>query len=257
MLKRESAGKLLVLRIDNPTKRNAWNSAMRDEVRLALVEADRSDAVAAVVLTGTGPDAFCAGADLSEASVTGQSESAARMQGFRDLYWSLQSFRKPIVSALNGMALGSAFQAILLTDRRVAHRGVRLGMPEVKSGIPCITGSSILSWVVGANRARELATTGRFIDGEEGHRLGLIDELVESDQVFERACEVADELASLPATAYAETKLWFRDQFQASLTAAFEHAAQIRRDSSIQDSMRFGIEGFFSSRHANGEGKQS
>lgn len=245
MLRQEHRDDILVLRLDNPARLNAWSQATREEIRNALLSAEGDPAVTAAVLTGTGERAFCAGADLTDPTMGDPAAAQGRMDAFHALYVGVLSFRKPLVAALNGLTLGSAFQVAMLTDYRVAHDGVRLGLPEINSGMPCITGTAILSWTVGPQLARSMALSGRLVSAGEAHRLGLIEELVDSGQVLERAVEVARELGSKSPVAYAETKHWARDLHLPALEAAFARAARTRGKESIAHAVRDGIKDFF------------
>lgn len=253
MLRKEPRGDTLILRIDRPEKLNAWDRELRDGVKKTLGEVDSDPDVKAVVFTGTGEKAFCAGADLTDTTIGVASAARDRMIAYRSLYCGIRSFRKPLVAALNGLAMGSAFQAVLLMDYRVAHRGVRLGLPEMNSGIPCITGSTILSWAIGSARARNIAITGRFLDADEALSLGLVDEIVEPEKVLDRSLEVAAMLSQKSPAAFAETKLWFRDMLQPALDAAFEHAAEVRSGEGMSRSIQAGVGGFLG-RTPGGEG---
>jgi enoyl-CoA hydratase/carnithine racemase len=251
MLRRERHEEIVVLRLDKPEKLNAWDRELRTFVRTTLAELDGDAGVKAVAFTGTGSRAFCAGADLSDTTIGEPSAAEDRMTAFRDLYRGIQSFRKPLVAALNGLALGSAFQAALLMDYRVAHRGVQVGMPELNSGIPCFTGSSILAASVGIAQARKLALSGDFIDAEEALQHGLIDEVVDAERVLGRAIEVATALSKKSPVAFAETKLWFRDMMQPALDAAFERAAAVRSRTETSHGIQSGVAGFLGRTHAN------
>jgi enoyl-CoA hydratase/carnithine racemase len=169
------------------------------------------------------------------------------MRAYRALYAAIQSFGKPLVAALNGLALGSAFQSVLLMDYRVGHRDVRFGLPEISSGLPCITGSTVLTWAIGATRARNIAITGRFVDADEALQLGLIDEIVDEKVVLDRAIVVAASLAEKSPEAYAATKRWFRDTLAKDLDAAFEHAGAVRSSESMSRSIEAGVSDFLSS----------
>ncbi|MET4808157.1 enoyl-CoA hydratase/isomerase family protein [Limibacillus sp. MBR-115] len=245
MLELEKVDGILVLRLNNPAKLNAWSGAMREDVQKALASADKDTAIVAAVITGTGERSFCAGADLTDPSMSIPSAAEGRMAAFREFYFGIQSFRKPLVAALNGLTLGSAFQAVLLMDYRVAHPAVRLGLPEINSGMPCITGSAILSWCVGPMLARSIAISGRFVGAEEALRLGVLEEIVAPENVVERSLQVAQELAAKSPEAFAETKLWFRDLTLPALDAAFARASEVRAKENVARSVKAGITGFF------------
>ncbi len=245
MLKQEMKSEVLVLRLDDPAKLNAWSQAVRGEIAAALRAAEQDAGVKAVVVTGTGEKSFCAGADLSDPTMGDASAAAMRMAAFHDFYLALMSFPKPLVAALNGFALGSAFQAILLMDCRIGHEGVKFGLPEINSGMPCITGAAILSWSVGPVLTRSIATSGRFVGADEAFRHGLVDELVPPGEVFDRALAVARELAAKAPHAFAETKLWIRDLNLPALEDAFARAALVRGKTSVAQDVQAGIRQFF------------
>jgi len=245
MLRRELRNGILILRLDIPEKLNAWSAALRGEIAETLNASATDPAVKAVVITGTGERAFCAGADLSDPTMGDPDASKDRMVAYHAFYLSVLSFPKPLVAALNGMALGSALQVILLMDARIGHDQVRLSMPEINSGMPCITGATILLDVLGPILARDLCISGRFVESAEAARLGLIDALVPREEVLDRAIETARFLAGKTPEAFAETKLWLCEQFRPSLDGAFARAAEVRGKEHIARHVRFGIRDFF------------
>lgn len=244
MIEKETHGDILVIRLNRPEKLNAWDTPAREAFRVALEEANADDAIKAVVVTGAGDKSFCAGADLKESGIGVPSDARQRMDLFLKLYTTVLSFRKPLVAALNGLAVGSAFQVVLLMDYRVGHAGVRMGLPEINSGIPTVSGSTILNWAVGLNRTREISVSGRMVHGEEAHALGLIEELTDADKVMEQAFAMARRLAEKKPHAYAETKAWLRDLRLPELKAAFERAFEIRQRKDVASTIQSGVAGF-------------
>jgi enoyl-CoA hydratase len=244
MVQRELRDGIVLITLNQPDKLNAWDTAAREEFRTALEEADAETGVKAVVVTGAGEKAFCAGADLRESGIGVPSDAKQRMGLFLKLYGSVLSFRKPLVAALNGLAVGSAFQVVLLMDYRVGHKGVWMGLTEINAGIPTISGATILNWAVGLNRTREISVSGRLISGEESHALGLIEELVEPERVLAHSFEVAQRLAAKNANAYAATKAWLRDLRLPELQAAFDRAYEIRQGKDLASSIQSGVAGF-------------
>lgn len=207
----EMQGRVLVIRLNRPERYNAWITGMRDRMCDVLQEAANRDDVGSIVFTGTGERAFCAGQDLAETErfVEGKhvGDWITRLKRFYDL---VRTMPKPIVGALNGLAAGSGFQFVLLMDVVVAHRGVKLGQPEVNSGIPSILGPWIMSQSLGASRTRELALSGRLMGAEECWRLGLIHHLVEPNAVMTTALDIARNLAAKPSVAMRITKDYLR-----------------------------------------------
>lgn len=237
-------GDVAVITLNRPRKLNAWDTPAREAFRVALAEADTDARVKAVVVTGAGDKAFCAGADLRESGIGVPGDSRERMNRFLGLYEGVLSFRKPLVAALNGLAVGSAFQVVLMMDHRVGHAGVQMGLAEINSGIPTISGATILNWAVGLNRTREISVSGRMIPAAESLALGLIDELVAPKDVMPRSLEVAQRLATKSPLAYAETKAWLRDLRFPELRAAFERAYEIRQRKELATAIQSGVAGF-------------
>ena len=169
---------------------------------------------------------FCAGQDLNEASNFGAEDSDAWIDEWRLMYGAIRSLSKPLIMALNGIAAGSAFQVALLGDIRVGHMGVKMGQPEIRSGLASITGPSIMKECLGISRTTELALSGRMMTADECHHIGLIHHMVEREQVLEHAKIVAAELGALPTDAMKETKAWLRMMTEPGLQKAFDVAAR-------------------------------
>jgi enoyl-CoA hydratase/carnithine racemase len=224
-LSEEPEGRVRILTLCRPDKLNAWHKEMRGELAAALRRAEADSAVAAVLLTGAGEKAFCAGADIAEIAEH-QSEEGIRtsLQEWRDFYTAILAFEKPLVVGLNGLAAGSGFQVALLGDMRIGHPGVRMGQVEINSGIPSVTGSLIMAQRLGAAKARELALSGRMIEADEASRLGLLDRIVPPQRVRAEAVASAVALGSQSAAAIRLTKQWFRQMEQPQIDAAFDFA---------------------------------
>ena len=174
---------ILTLRLNRPDRLNAWNGEMRQIVRDAFAEANHAAAVRAIILTGTGDRAFCAGQDLNEAKSFDAAIADRWIEGFKDFYNTLRRFEKPYVAALNGLAAGSAFQVSLLADYRVGHADSRMGQPEINSGILSITGFWVIREHLGLARATELVLTGRLVPAPECREIGILNEIVAREEV--------------------------------------------------------------------------
>ncbi|MEQ9248744.1 MAG: enoyl-CoA hydratase/isomerase family protein, partial [Nitratireductor sp.] len=145
----EVEGPVLKITLNRPQVLNAWNAAMREELIEALTEAEEDEAVRAVILTGAGDRAFGAGQDLNETKSFDADRAEVWIGEWEKLYNRFRTLSKPIIAALNGVAAGSAFQVALLCDLRVGHAGVRMGQPEINSGIPSTTGPWIMREMLG------------------------------------------------------------------------------------------------------------
>src|SRR5271169_5341811 len=148
-----------VITLNRPTVLNAWHREMREELKAALTAFERDRAIGAIVLTGAGDTAFSAGQDLSETMEFDPDRAVEWIREWEELYGLIRSLSKPLIAALNGVAAGSAFQIALLCDFRIAHAGVRMGQPEINSGIASTTGPWIMREMIGLARTIDLTLT--------------------------------------------------------------------------------------------------
>lgn len=214
---------IAVVTLNRPGKLNAWDRPMRNEIERVLRDLNVDDTVAAIVLTGAGTTAFSAGQDLAETQGFASAEEGGEwFLSWRSFYDALRSLDKGCVAALNGVTAGSAYQFALMTDVRVAHPGVKMGQPEINSGIPSVLGPMLMMSPLGMSRTVELTLTGRMMQAEECYRLGLIHYLVDESNVLAKAKEVAMDLASKPRLAFQLTKRRFKQVTQPAFDEAFE-----------------------------------
>ena len=211
---------IAVVRLNRPAEMNAVNASLRAELTDTLYALEADDTVRAIVLTGTGERAFCAGQDLDEAATIDTGNLADWLNRQHAMYQAVRDMTKPIVAALNGTAVGAGFQIALMCDLRVAHPALRMGQPEVKAGLASIVGSYLMSLQIGHSLSQELSLTGELITGERAHALGLVNDLVAAEQVLPRALERAAALAALPRSAVRLTKQRFRERTQPGFNEA-------------------------------------
>jgi enoyl-CoA hydratase len=220
-IKVERKGAVEIITLNRPKVMNAWHMPMRNEVLKALTAAKKSARVGAIVLTGAGKDAFCAGQDLDEARKFDPARSKLWVEEWRILYEGVRTLDIPVVCALNGLAAGSAFQVALLTDYRIGHDKVTMGQPEINSGIVSALGFWILREIVGLSRAIELILTGRMLSAMECERFGLMHRIVPEDEVLPSAIAMAQKLAAKPPVAMRLNKQLMREATQAGFDNAF------------------------------------
>lgn len=247
ILTRASDG-CLIITLNRPDRMNAWDTAMRAKLVDTLNDASADAGVASIVLVGAGKRAFCAGQDLNEVANFDEDFAEVWIDDFARLYRAIRSIEVPVVSAINGVAAGSAFQFALLTDIRIGHPGVRMGQPEINSGIASITGPWIMREVLGLSRTIELTLTGRMMDAEEALGLAALHELVEPDRVLDRACEVARELGAKPQTAMRLIKRRFFEVLEPGLEDAIAAAKEYHRASFASGEMHASTKAFLDAR---------
>lgn len=215
---------IAVLYLNRPEAMNALTNALAEELVAQLIALDADGTVDAIVITGRGDRAFCAGLDLKEARDMRVDNIAERFGAICAVYRQILLTEKPVVAALNGVVAGGGFQMALVSDQRVAHPRVRLGQPEINAGIPSVTGSYWMDLHLGLSKNQELSMTGQLIEAEEARALGLINRLVAQEQVLPEACAVARELADKPKVAWKYTKARFRTRALAGFDDAFRLA---------------------------------
>ncbi|MGH3666242.1 MAG: enoyl-CoA hydratase/isomerase family protein [Egibacteraceae bacterium] len=219
-----------VVTLDRPERLNAWHAPMRAELVAALRAGNADDATRALVVTGAGERAFSAGQDLDETMQFDADRAGRWIDEWRELYGTIRHLDLPLVAAVNGVCVGSAFQFALLADVRVGHPNTRMGQPEIDSGIPSTLGPWAMWEILGRSRTIELTLTGRLMDGEECHRLGVLHHLVAPEQVLPTAIEVAAGLAAKPRVAMRLNKRHFRQLTEASFEAALAAGSAIQAE---------------------------
>lgn len=174
--------------INRPDKLNALNAAVIGELGQAVTQIETDDAIRGVLLTGAGPKAFVAGADISELASQGPVDGKARAQQGQLVFRRLERCGKPVVAAVNGFALGGGCELAMACHLRVASEGARFGQPEVKLGLgPGYGGTVRLPRLVGKGRALELLLSGEMIDAAEAWRIGLVNRVVPADRLLAEA----------------------------------------------------------------------
>ncbi len=190
------------LAINRPDKLNALNREVLAALAEALAAARAAREVRALVITGAGEKAFVAGADIGEfiGLSTAQAQELARRG--QELFNAIERFPKPVIAAVNGFALGGGCELAMACHLRVASSNARFGQPEVKLGlIPGYGGTQRLPRLVGRGRALQLLLTGGMIDAATALSWGLVNRVVEGDQLAEAAQQLATEILAVSPAA--------------------------------------------------------
>jgi enoyl-CoA hydratase len=212
----ERRGDIALLALNRPERLNAINEDIRREVPPAMAALESDASVKAIVLRGAGERAFSAGQDLGEAAAFSADDVERWFRGQHAMFSAVRASNKPTVAALVGVAAGAAYQLALYCDLRVGHAELRIGQPEVNTGLGSIMGTSQMMWHLPLSMNCELSLGGELISGERAHALGLVNVLVAKDLVLEEAIVLARKLASRPAHAVSLTKQRLRELTQAA-----------------------------------------
>lgn len=194
-----------LITLNRPERMNTLGGSMKPDLACAFFEWARADPqVRCVVLTGAGDRAFCAGADIKEraGNTPPPTEYFVHQQRTHDLFTQIAAFEKPVLAALNGVALGGGLELALCADVRIAADHARLGLPEVKLGvIPAAGGTQRLTRVVGAAKAKELVFTSALISADEALALGLVNRVVPGASLLDTTLALARQIAAQPPLA--------------------------------------------------------
>jgi enoyl-CoA hydratase len=172
-----------LITLNRPDALNALNIALLGELGRAFDEV-AADNARALLITGSGGKAFCAGADIKELAGRTAAEHKRGMEYGQSIYAKLDALRIPSVAIVNGYAFGGGLELALACTFRLATASARMGLPEIKLGIiPGYGGTQRLPRIVGEARALDMIMTGRTVDAGEALRMGLVHRLVEGDAV--------------------------------------------------------------------------
>jgi enoyl-CoA hydratase/carnithine racemase len=193
------------IRIDRP-KMNALNQQVATEIGACVDDIARGSEVRAVVLWG-GERIFAAGADIKEMIEADAVSMFRYISLFQDVFTRLERLPVVTIAAVNGFALGGGCELTLACDLRIVAENAHLGQPEILLGlIPGAGGTQRLPRIVGVGRAKEIIYSGRMVPSDEAMKIGLANEVVAPEKVYERAMELATTYAKGPTVALQAAK---------------------------------------------------
>jgi enoyl-CoA hydratase len=171
--------------VNRPDKLNALNDEVMRELAQAAERIATEDAIKGAILTGSGPKAFVAGADIGDLAKQGAFDGKARAQRGQAVLRRLETCGKPVIAAVNGFALGGGCELAMACHIRIASENAKFGQPEVKLGIaPGYGGTQRLPRLVGKGIALQLILTGEMIDAQEAYRIGLVNRVVPAEALL-------------------------------------------------------------------------
>jgi enoyl-CoA hydratase/carnithine racemase len=189
---------IALVTLARPEKLNALTAAMLDRLQAIAEQLDADDTIRAVILTGTGERAFCAGADIADwGSLDPHAFGHRWIRAGNRIFDRWARLRHPVIAALNGATLGGGLELAACADLRIAETHAKFGLPEARIGvIPGWSGTQRLVRRAGSQAVRRLVLTAEPVDAAEALRLGLIDEMVQTGEALARARELAAGMAT-------------------------------------------------------------
>jgi enoyl-CoA hydratase len=247
LVRRERVDATLLLTFSREGKLNALSTAMLEQLDDALDAAQRDEAVRVLVLTGAGPKAFVAGADIGEYAEQHHEGFVAYQALSRRVFSRLDASMKPVVAAVNGYALGGGFEIALCSDVIVASDRARFGLPEGLLGlVPGGGGTQRLTRAVGPFVAADVLLSARRLTADEAYRLGLVAHVVRPEELREAALEKATAISAVAPLASREMLGLIRAAsdiaLEAGLTQEQDALAELHRTDDAAEGVRAFIE---------------
>jgi len=247
-------GRVAHLELVNPPL-NLVTRELTEQLREALARLAATDDVRAVVVSGSGERAFCAGSHIGEFEGLRGRVAEGKLLLEKLVYRELARLPMPTIAAIEGDALGGGLELALCCDLRIASARARFGMPEVRLAVlPGSGGTQRLPRVVGPARAKELILTGRIIAADEAQRIGLVNEVGPAGQARSRADAIAEDIAARGPLAVREAKRLIDAALDVDLDAGL--AAELDASERIfaSEDMLEGARAFFEKRDPHYEG---
>lgn len=212
----EVRGPVAVITLHRPDALNALNTQLMDELTAILKQCEADTGIGCMVITGSGR-AFAAGADIKEMAGKGYAE--ALLEDFITRNWEESTrCRKPIIAAVNGLALGGGCELAMMCDFILCADNARFGQPEVKVGVmPGAGGTQRLSRSIGKSKAMEMCLSGRMMLADEAERCGLVSRIVPAAELLDEAVRVATQIAELSRPMIIMTKEAVNRSFEVPL----------------------------------------
>jgi enoyl-CoA hydratase len=193
----EKKGEIAKITINRPQVLNALNKETLLEMTKIVLSIEKDKKIKAVIIKGAGDKAFIAGADIKEMKDMNVLEAKQFSEIGHHLFDCIRQSRLPYIAMINGYALGGGCELLMACDITIASKNAKFGQPEINLGIsPGFCGTQCLPRLVGRAKAKEIMLTGENINAEEAHRIGLINHIVEPEQLEEKTYEIAMKVAS-------------------------------------------------------------
>ena len=248
------AGGVAKLTLNNPPL-NLVTLEMTEHLIDALIELEREDAVRAVVVTGAGEKAFCAGSDVKEFADVRDRVVEKKLARENEAFGRFESLSKPVIAAIEGLAYGGGCEISMACDLRITGEDAKFALPEVRLGVvPGSGGLFRLPELVGPARAMELMYLGAPIDAREAERTGLVNEVVPDGEALPRAIDVARSISRQPKEAVGAIKRGVRESLRSSREDAVRLTLELSDHLFRTEDCAEGIQAFFEKREPRFEG---
>jgi enoyl-CoA hydratase/carnithine racemase len=191
LLTKERDG-IAVLTLNRAEVMNSFNFALLQALKEQIEAFKFNNNIRVVIITGSGQKAFCAGADLKERTTYSELQVKTFIFTIRNLFTSIEHLSKPVIAAINGVALGGGTELALACDIRIASMNALMGLTETRLAIiPGAGGTQRLPRLIGRGKAKELIFTGRRVDAREALQIGLVNQICEQESLLDECLKMA------------------------------------------------------------------
>lgn len=246
---------ILTVTINRPDKLNALNQQVLDELNMVLDEIYQDPMIRGVILTGMGPKAFVAGADIAGFLSVSAAEGSVLAKKGQDIFSRIENCPKPFVAAVNGFALGGGCELAMSCHFRIAAEHAKFGQPEVNLGlIPGYGGTQRLTQLVGKGRAMELMMTANMIDANRAYQIGLVNHLVAAEELISFTMKLIQTIMGKSPVAISKVIAAVNAGFDHTLNG-FDEEVRLFGDCFGTEDMKEGVTAFLEKRKASFTGK--
>ena len=246
---------VLTITINRPDKLNALNTEVFDDLNNILEEIENNNKIRSAIITGAGPKAFVAGADISEFSDYNKEKAMAMAKRGQDVFFKIERCNKPIIAVVNGFALGGGCELSMACHFRIASENAKFGQPEVNLGlIPGYGGTQRLVQLIGKGRALELLMSGNMIDANTALQYGLVNYVVKQEELLTKARAILETINSKAPLAVAACIKTANAVFDETING-FELEVKEFGNCFATEDMKEGTAAFLEKRKASFKGK--
>ena len=249
----ETRGSVGLITLNRPNALNALNSALIDDLNAALEIYEADENIGCVVLTGS-EKAFAAGADIKE--MQSKSYMDAYQGDFIRKWERINEFRKPVIAAVAGYALGGGCELSMMCDMIIAADTAKFGQPEIKLGVmPGAGGTQRLTRFVGKSKAMDMCLTGRMMDADEAERSGLVSRVVPAADLIDEAVKTAETIAGMSLPIVMMTKETVNRAYETTLSEGVRFERRLFHSMFATEDQKEGMSAFAEKRKAEFKNK--
>jgi enoyl-CoA hydratase len=252
---------IFVITINRPDKLNALNKQVFTDLNAAIDEVTHNPEIKSAIITGAGPKAFVAGADITEFGGLNKEEAMALAKRGQDVFFKIENCKKAIVAAVNGFALGGGCELAMACHFRLCSENAKFGQPEVNLGlIPGYGGTQRLTQLVGKGKSMEMQMTAHLIDANEALQFGLVNHVTTAESLMQRTKDILNIIISKAPVAVGKiiecvNVAVVSDSAYTNGKSGYDKEIEAFGDCFITEDMKEGISAFLEKRKAEFKGK--